>query len=123
MPQVLSCAHICLVVVLADAASYVTLPLMDDLIRTYCTHRSDYRGQMLVINQVDMARQLSKDVVQILRDQRGQRILGTVHEDGAVPEALAHDCTIVRQSPHSQAALDICRCANGLRSQLHGLRG
>ncbi|QYY34196.1 cellulose synthase operon protein YhjQ (plasmid) [Cupriavidus pinatubonensis] len=123
MRQALSCAHICLTLTLPDAASYATLPLMNDLIRTYCEHRSDFLGQMLVINQVDMARQLGKDVVQILRNQLGERVLGVIHQDQAVPEALAHDRTIIEQSPHSQAGQEIRRYAGWLRQQLQGSPG
>ncbi|QEZ43029.1 cellulose biosynthesis protein BcsQ [Cupriavidus oxalaticus] len=118
MRQALSCAHVCLVVTLPDAASYATLPLMDDLIRTYCERRPDFLGHALVINQVDMARQLGKDVVQVLRNQLGERVLGVIHQDQAVPEALAHDSTVVERSPHSQAGQDIRRCAAWLRGRL-----
>jgi cellulose synthase operon protein YhjQ len=122
MRQALSCASVCVVVTLADAASYATLPLMDDLIRTYCTPRPDFLGHTLVINQVDMSRQLGKDVVQVLRDQLGDRVLGVVHQDQAVPEALACDRTVLEQSPHSQAGQDIRRCAAWLRQRLASAR-
>ncbi|WER47319.1 cellulose biosynthesis protein BcsQ [Cupriavidus sp. WKF15] len=120
MRQALSCAHVCLVMTLADPASYAALPLMENLIRTYCERRPDYLGQALVINQVDMARQLSKDVVQVLRDQLGEGAIGVIHEDQAVPEALANDRTIVDHSPRSQAGEDIRRCASWLQQHLLG---
>src|SRR5437762_1069145 len=65
------------------------MPLMEDLIRTYCEGRPDYLGHVLVINQVDVSRQLGKDVVQVLRAQLGARVLGVIHQDQAVAEALA----------------------------------
>lgn len=123
MRQALSCAQICVTVTLADAASYATLPLMEDLIATYCAHRPDFIGSVLVINQVDVSRQLGKDVVQVLRDQLGNRVLGVVHQDQAVPEALAYDRSVLEYSPHSQAGSDIQRCAAWLRQRLAAIQG
>lgn len=118
MRQALACADVCVVVTLADAASYATLPLMDDLIRTHCSSRPGFLGQVLIINQVDMKRQLGKDVVQVLRDQLGERVLGVIHADQSVPEALACDQTVREHSPYSQAGQDILRCADWLRDKL-----
>ncbi|WP_454727515.1 MULTISPECIES: cellulose biosynthesis protein BcsQ [Cupriavidus] len=122
MRQALSCAQLCVMVVLPDAASYATLPLMEDLIRTYCEGRPDYLGHALVINQVDVSRQLGKDVVQTLRAQLGERVLGVVHQDQAVAEALAYDRSVLEYNPHSQATHDLLRCADRLRQALatHG---
>jgi len=118
MRQALACAHVCVVVTLADAASYATLPLMDDMIRTHASSRPGFLGQVLVINQVDMNRQLGKDVVQVLREQLGDRVLGVIHQDQSVPEALACDHTVLEHSPYSQAGQDIRRCAAWLRDHL-----
>lgn len=123
MRQALSSAHLCVAVTLADAASYATLPLMEDLIHTYCVSRPDFLGQVHVINQVDVSRQLGKDVVQVLRDQLGSRVLGVVHQDQAVPEALAYDRSVLEYSPHSQAGNDIQRCAAWLRQRLSTVQG
>ena len=122
MRQALSCAQLCVMVSLPDAASYATMPLMEDLIRTYCEGRPDYLGHVLVINQVDVSRQLGKDVVQVLRAQLGERVLGVIHQDQAVAEALAYDRSVLEYNPHSQATHDLQRCAAWLRRAMaaHG---
>ncbi len=122
MRQALSCAQVCVVVTLADAASYATLPLMEDLIQTYCEGRPDYLGHAVVVNQVDVSRQLGKDVLQVLRQQFGDRLLGVVHRDEAVAEALAFDRSVLEYNPNSQATQDLLRCAGWLRQAL-GLHG
>lgn len=118
MRQALSCAQLCVVATLPDAASYATLPQMEDLIQTYCIGRPDFLGHVLIINQVDASRQLGKDVVKVLSAQLGSRLLGVVHQDQAVPEALAYDRSVLEYSPHSQAGSDIRRCASWLRDRI-----
>lgn len=116
--QALSCAHVCVMVSLPDVASYASVPLMEDLIRTWCEGRPDYLGDVLVINQMDAGRQLARDVAQVLGAQAGDRLLGLVHRDEAVAEALAHDRSVLAYAPHSQATHDLQQCAARLRRML-----
>lgn len=102
-------------VVLADAASYATIPMMDRLVATYAMPRPEFRGVGYVMNQVDQGRQLTKDVVRVLRDALGDRLYpGLIHLDQGVSEALAYDTTVNRYDPHCQATQDLHGCAQWL---------
>jgi cellulose synthase operon protein YhjQ len=104
-----------LTVVLADAASYATIPMMDRLVTTYAQPRPEFRGVGFVMNQVDQGRQLTKDVVRVLRESLYDRLYpGLIHLDQGVSEALAYDTTVNRYDPHCQATQDLSGCANWL---------
>ncbi|PWW46799.1 cellulose biosynthesis protein BcsQ [Melaminivora alkalimesophila] len=78
--QALSVARWVLVVMLADAASYATLPLMQRMIQTYCAPRPDFAEALYLLNQLNSARALSQDVLQVLRDAVGPAYLGAILE-------------------------------------------
>lgn len=118
MQQALQAAHVVVVVTLADAASYASLPLMERLARTYCEGRPDFSELLHVLNQVDGARQLSKDIMQILQDRVGEQLVGVIHEDEAVREALAYDQSVLDYDPHGKAADDLRRCAQRIVQRL-----
>ncbi|RKP47765.1 cellulose biosynthesis protein BcsQ [Pararobbsia silviterrae] len=102
-------------VVLADAASYATIPVMDRLVATYALPRAGFRGVGYVMNQVDQGRQLTKDVVRVLRNVLGHQVYpGLIHLDQGVSEALAYDTTVNRYDPHCQATQDLKGCAQWL---------
>ncbi|MGO3742120.1 cellulose biosynthesis protein BcsQ [Kerstersia sp.] len=105
--QALSCADLAVVVVLADAASYATLPQMENLIATYCTPRKDFTGYAYLANQFDPQRQLCVDIVATMRNEYSSKPIGIVHHDPAVGEALAHGQSIIDYAPDSAAAQDI----------------
>ncbi|GAA4328797.1 hypothetical protein GCM10023144_14960 [Pigmentiphaga soli] len=118
MKQALSAAHLVLIVSLPDAASYATLPLMEGLIQTYCTPRADFIDHAYVINQVDSSRQLAKDVTHVMRANFGDRVVGLIHLDPAVSEALAFDKSVLDYAAHSQATLDFVDCARWVSTRL-----
>jgi chromosome partitioning protein len=102
-------------VVLADAASYAVIPMMDRLVAAYAMPRPAFRGAGYVMNQVDQGRQLTKDVVRVLRESLGERLFpGLIHLDQGVSEALAYDTTANRYDPHCQATHDLAECAHWL---------
>jgi cellulose synthase operon protein YhjQ len=110
-------------VVLADAASYATIPMMDRLVTTYALPRPEFRGMAYVMNQVDSGRQLTKDVVRVLRDSLGDRLYpGLIHLDQGVSEALAYDTTVNRYDPHCQATHDLTGCAQWLMQNFDAAR-
>jgi cellulose synthase operon protein YhjQ len=105
-------------VVLADAASYAVIPMMDRLVAAYATPRPAFRGVGYVMNQVDQGRQLTKDVVRVLRESLGERLFpGLIHLDQGVSEALAYDTTANHYDPHCQATHDLIECARWLMRQ------
>jgi chromosome partitioning protein len=104
-------ADFALNVVLADAASYATLPQMERLIDAYASPRADFGGCAVVINQVDASRPLTKDVLRVLRSMLGERVFpGVIHQDQAVSEALACDTTVLHYNAQAQACADLRAC-------------
>ncbi len=118
MQQALSTAQVVVVVSLPDAASYAALALMQRLVHTYCAPRPDFSETLYVLNQVDGARQLSKDITRVMQDNLGERLVGVVHEDQAVREALAYDQSVLEYDPQGQAADDLRKCARVLAQRL-----
>jgi cellulose synthase operon protein YhjQ len=115
----LSAANFALNVVLADAASYASIPQLERMIETYALSRPDFIGAGYVVNQVDLARQLNRDVLKVLRDSLGARLFpGVIHQDEGLGEALACDTTLIHYDPHSQAAADLQNCADWLLEAL-----
>lgn len=119
--QALVAADLVLVAMLADAASYATLPLMESLIETYCRGRPGFLDHAYIINQANQARQLSRDVTQVMRLHVGHRIAGVVHQDQAVGEALASGQSVLEYDPQCQGAADIVSTANWIINRLSGV--
>lgn len=118
LQQALAVANLALVVTLCDAASYTAMPMIDGLIRTYAAERPDFLGSAYVINQVDSSRQLSKDITQIMHNILGPKILGIVHRDQAISEALAYNRDVLHYDPHGQGCHDILECARAIAARL-----
>ncbi|RAS25807.1 cellulose biosynthesis protein BcsQ [Paraburkholderia bryophila] len=118
----LSTATFALNVVLADAASYAAIPLMERLIDTYATPRAEFGGVGYVANQIDQSRHLTKDVLKVLRQMLGARLFpGVIHLDEGVSEALACDTTLIHYDPLSQAAADFRACGAWLISAVDAI--
>lgn len=116
--QALSVANIALVVSLADPASYTSLPQVDRLIAAYTQGREDFAGASYVINQVDGSRQLNKDITQILRGLLGKKMIGIVHRDQSISEALAYNRNVLGYDPNGRGCHDILDCAQALIGRL-----
>jgi len=116
--QALSVANEAVVVSLADAASYTSLPKIDSLIKTYTAGRDHFMGTSYLINQVDETRQLSRDITRILGELLGVRVLGLVHHDPSIGDALAYNHNILEYDPRSQASGDILSCSSALFARL-----
>jgi cellulose synthase operon protein YhjQ len=117
----LTAAHFALNVVLADAASYAAIPQMERMVQSYAAPRVDFRGQGYVVNQVDQSRQLTKDVLKVLRSMLGDRLFpGVIHADEGVSESLACDTTLIHYDPLSQAAADLRSCGDWLLAAIEG---
>lgn len=118
MKQALRAADLVLVVTLPDAASYATLPIMEGLIDTYCEGRPDFLESAYVINQVNRSRQLAKDVTQVMLAHLGNRVVGLVHQDQAVSEALACSQSVLEYDAHAQGTLDFTQLARWVTDRL-----
>ncbi|SAH81332.1 cellulose biosynthesis protein [Bordetella ansorpii] len=121
--QSLGIAHLVMAVTLADAASYATIPMIEGLIQSYCANRSDYLGHGYVINQADGSRQLSKDAVRLIRESLRERVIGVIHQDQSVSEALAYGRTVIEHDPHSLGRADLLSCAGWVLQQLRNAGG
>ena len=91
---------------------------MQRLVHTYCTSRPDFAETLHVLNQANGARQLSKDITRVMQDSLGDRLIGVIHEDQAVREALAYDQSVLEYDTHGQAADDLRKCALVLAQRL-----
>lgn len=120
--QALTAADIVIVVVLADAASFATLPMMQRLVNTYCAPRPEFLGCLFILNQLHSGRQLGKDIAAVMRADYGESLLGIVHEDEAVREALAFEQYSLDYAPDSVATGDILACAERLHGILNAVR-
>ncbi|CAN7624837.1 cellulose biosynthesis protein BcsQ [Acidovorax sp. LjRoot129] len=118
MQQALTAAQVVVIVSLPDAASYASLALMQRLVHTYCAPRPDFAEAVYVLNQADSARQLSKDITRVMHDSLGERLIGVIHEDQAVREALAYEQGLQDYDVHGQAADDLRKCARVLAQRL-----
>lgn len=119
--QALAVAHLAIVVALPDAASYAALPLTQRLVQTYCAPRRDFIDTLYVVNQADNARQLARDVANVMRGSFGERLAGVIHQDPAVGEALASNATVLDYDRQSQATRDFAAVAAHVAAVL-GLR-
>lgn len=118
LKQALAEAHLALVVVLADAASYAALPLMQRLVQTYCAGQPNFSEALYVVNQTNNSRQLSKDVSNVIRSSFGDRVVGIIHQDQSVGDALANDLCVLDYESGSQAANDFRACAEKIAQRL-----
>ncbi|MFZ4482176.1 MAG: cellulose synthase operon protein YhjQ/BcsQ, partial [Rhodoferax sp.] len=111
LKQVFACADLVLIVLLADAGSYATIPAMeswlDEMSSVYPHVRSIY-----VLNQVDRSDSFSRDVADLLQRHLGERLAPIgIHSDEAVSEALAFQQPVLTYDPYGQASHDLAQLA------------
>jgi len=116
--QALTAANLVMVVTLADAASYATLPMIEGLIETYCTGRPGFIDHAFIINQVNRDRQLAKDVVLSMQASLGSRVVSLLHQDQAVSEALACNQSVLDYDPYCQGTSDFQHTAEWVLESL-----
>ncbi len=105
LERVLPLADLVLVVLLADAASFATLPSLRGLLQQH-----PRAAAHVLVNGVDGTR-LARDVRAVLGSLPQVSLLPFVlHRDQALPEALASERPVLETAPSSQAAEDF-RCA------------
>jgi len=105
-------------VLLSDAASIAQLPKIQtgqfftDLARPGAMPIS------YIINQIDLRRRLNRGVQEILKAKIGDEMLGTVHQDEAVAEAIACQQLVADFAPGSGAAGDFTAIAKRIDALL-----
>lgn len=119
LQQALRVANFVLVVLQADAASYATVPAMEGLLERYCQDRAGYLGSAYVLNNVNTEKALSQDVVEVVRQKLGDRVVPQViHQDEAVRESLASDQLLADYDPHCEATYDVAACAQWVSNRM-----
>lgn len=112
--QVFACADIVLIVLLADAASYASIPAMESWL-VEMSHLYPHVSSVYLINQIDRSEPLNRDVADMLRQQLKSKLAPIgIHADEAVKEALAFQQPVLIYDPHGQASHDIARLAKWL---------
>lgn len=112
--QAFACADLVLIVLLADAASFLTIPAMETWLHEMAELHPDLPS-IYILNQVDSGSTLRRDVAEILRHNLGERLAPIgIHSDEAVGEALAFQQPVLQYDPHCQATQDLQRLASWL---------
>jgi cellulose synthase operon protein YhjQ len=120
LPHALRNAHWVLVVLLAQAGTYATLPSMISLMEEYCSKDNGFRGAYHIINRFNASRRLDMDVRDAMRAMIGGDMASCeIHEDETVHEALASRQLVHNYDQHCRASHDIA-CLAGWVSQLLG---
>jgi cellulose synthase operon protein YhjQ len=115
LQQAIRAAHRALVIVLADAASYATLPKITALVEQYTEGRTDFRGMSRLINQMPTQGRLGHLVrAAIFSDPNAQVVPVVIHKDERVSQALAFERPVLEYYPGCKASLDIQYVADWL---------
>lgn len=120
--QALALANLVIVVLLPDAASFATLPVLLELLKRHRSFVQDGDpAAHILLNGVDGTR-LTRDVRALLSITPGSPALlhlpVVIHRDEAVREALAAGRTLVETASSSQAAADFKAAAAWLVEEL-----
>lgn len=108
-----------LVAMLADAASFALVPSIQSRIEKQCVRNSDFQGSYFVLNQMDVRRQLDRDIRDLCEQFFDRSFLDIgIHNDAAVREALAQQRPLLDYATNAQAAHDIQRLAKWLNGHL-----
>jgi cellulose synthase operon protein YhjQ len=119
LKQALTAAQRALVVILADAASYVTIPKISALVEQFTKDRTDFYGMHLLINQMPGQSQLGHQVRNALYTDYAKCIVPVaVHKDPRVSQALAFERPVLQYEPQCQASLDIQSVADWLLASM-----
>jgi cellulose synthase operon protein YhjQ len=116
--QALRVADLVIAVLLADAASFATLPALALQLRTHCRAGAGFKGAHLLLNDLD-ALALSRDARTLVAAQRELPALPfVVHQDEAVRESLAAQRPVVEWAAAAQAAADFRQIAEWIDKAL-----
>ncbi|ROT45382.1 cellulose biosynthesis protein BcsQ [Pusillimonas sp. NJUB218] len=110
--RVLEIANLALVLTLPDAASFAAIPVMERLLNQYSRPRAAFDGAKYIINQVNSAHPLSRDMAEVIRHELGSALIGRIHADQFMCEALANRQDVTSFAPYSQASYDIKICTD-----------
>ena len=95
-----------LAVVQPDAASFATFPRMIGLFNRYAQSARYSPDLRLVVNQTNPLKELSEDVLLLLRSDYPREFFAVIHQDQSVSEALAFRKTVFEYDSKCQASVD-----------------
>ena len=117
LQQALDIADHLVLVTLPDAASYRALDQMKRRLEP-CLGKLHPPTLHCIINQLDPTHGFSMDMGEVLKHGLGIRLLGVVHLDHSIREALAYECNPMDKVPLSQGCQDIQKIAKALSGLL-----
>jgi cellulose synthase operon protein YhjQ len=119
LQQALLAADLALMVLLPDAASFVTIASMERWLAEYCRSRSEFAGSYYVVNRMNAARPLCRDVLGAMQRELGYQLAPPVLRfDAMIEEAMASQAPVSRYAPESIAAQDAAALADWLLAQV-----
>lgn len=108
LQQALRAANRALVVLLADAASFATIPKIIELVEQYTAGRPEFVRMSLLINQMPIRGRLGHQVRDAIFSNHDEQVVPVVvHKDERVTEALAFERPVLEYYPGCKASLDI----------------
>lgn len=108
LQQALLASHRAIMVVLADAASYATLPKMESLIDELTSHRSGFESTHILINQMPTNSKLGHQVRTALYTNYTNKLVPVaIYKDSRVAQALAFERPVLQYKPGCKASLNI----------------
>lgn len=108
LKQAMHAAHQAIAVVLADAASFTTIPKLLSLVDSHTEARSDFLGVRLLVNQMAEKSVLGHQVRAALYENYAQILVPVaIHKDASVAEALAYERPVLQYNPSGKASTDI----------------
>ena len=109
--RALEISRLALVVTLPDIASYAAMPGMERLLDDYSRPRPNFIGAKYIVNQANSGLTLARDITEIIKHEFSGSVIGRIHTDQFMREALASRQDVARFAPYSKAARDISACA------------
>lgn len=115
LKQALMAADRALIVVLADAASFATLPKIEALVEDYTASRSEFEGINILINKMPINSKLGHQVRQALYESYSNKLVPVaINKDVRVSQALAFERPVLQYEPGCRASLNIQGVADWL---------
>jgi cellulose synthase operon protein YhjQ len=117
LEQTLNAATQILVVVTADAACYLTLDRLEGLLApTLSSEQPPACG--FVLNQFEASRAFSRDMAEVTARRLGERLLGVIHKDHGLGEALAYGHNPLQAPGAAQGVQDLLALSDALMTRL-----
>ncbi|WP_110687565.1 cellulose biosynthesis protein BcsQ [Salinicola aestuarinus] len=109
-------ADLNLLVLMADAGSVALMPRLES--QPGSLRQASEQGRLgYLINQIDTRSRLKREIVELMLKRLAPLVVGAVHRDESLAEALAEQRSLFEQAPFSAAARDIEKAARTLAQQ------